>query len=56
MARRVPARARELDRAVSTRRPDAIDTASTVLTVCGGAALAFALFGAAAAVAAGWVP
>ena len=38
------------------KRPDAVDTASTVLTVCGGAVLAFILFGAAAAVAAGWVP
>jgi methylthioribose-1-phosphate isomerase len=38
------------------KRPDLIDTASTVLTVCGGAALAFALFGAAVCVVAGWVP
>jgi hypothetical protein len=37
-------------------RLDLIDTASTVLTVCGGAALALGIIGAAACVVAGWVP
>jgi len=37
-------------------RPDAIDTIGTVLTVIAAAILAAGLVGAAATVAAGWIP